>query len=266
MSLCVLCAAHGRQRPLDHGHCCPACTQRIRDHLDHIPQLAADAAAWIDRKSGTTTGTIAYGSRPPINLDAVSPELELIELNPGDPSSAVTILDALEMWERAIREDRGLAPYGIASAHRTAQGQPTLIGIITFLREQIDWCVTEPTFGLEEYADHLRRSVQALRRWDSTLDNRGTPAICPTLLDDGTECGGRLRYVTLDEHVTCRRCGTSRDAMTLIAVSLADGRAVWVDAENAARIMRVSESTIRRRAAAGQITARGGLYRVALGA
>lgn len=266
MTMCILCANRGRERQLDTGHCCPACTQRIRDHLTDILRLAVDAAAWIDRKSGTTVGSLAYGSRPPINLDAIDPEATLIDLNPGDPSSAVTILAALEMWERAIREDRGMAPYGIASSHRTALGQTTLFGVVEFLQGQVDWCVTEPTFGLEEYADHLRRSVQALRRWDAQLDNRGTPAICPTILDDGTECGGRLRYVTLDEQVTCRRCGTTRDAMTLIAVSLADGRSVWVDAENAARILRVSESTVRRRAAAGQIPARGGLYRVALGA
>ena len=30
----------------------------------------------------------------------------MLELNAGDPTSAVTILEALEMWERLVREER----------------------------------------------------------------------------------------------------------------------------------------------------------------
>ena len=258
-SQCVTCAARGRTTRLEVGHVCPVCIQRLTDALRALPQYAEMAALNLIPRAGTGSNAPSYESKSPINCDAIGPELALIELNAGDESSRVCILDCLEMWERAIREDRNLVPFGPASAHRTAQGQSTLVGVVGFLLAQIEWITTEPTFGLEEFADHVHRAARIMRRWDMDAEPVGTMVKCPTILEQG-ECGYRLYYSQSDEHVTCRRCGAARDVSTLIVVAMSDGRAVWTDSENAARWLGVSESTLRRMAAKGQVERRRGQY------
>ena len=257
--VCVLCANRNRRVSLHTGHVCSSCVDRLLVSLRAIPELAEAAATMIEPKTGTGSSAPSWESKPPINCDSIEPYLALIELNVGDPSSRVPILEMCEMWERAIREDRDLVPYGPASAHRTAQGQSTLVGVIGFLIGQLDWITTEPTFGLEEFADHIHRAHRIMRRWDMDRDDVGTMVRCPTITEQG-ECGYRLYYHETDEHVTCRRCGASRDVSTLIAVAMSDGRAVWTDPENAARWLGVSESTLRRMAAKGKIERRRGQY------
>jgi len=84
---------------------------------------------------------------------------------------------------------------------------------------------------------------------------------CPTVHDDGSECGYRLRYSDPDEVVTCRRCGSTRDAMTLVAVALADGEAaIWVDPEAAARESGVSQVTLKKWARRGLLHVSHGMY------
>ena len=119
---CILCARRGREFELESGHVCRACAVRIDDQLGHIVRLCVDAAASIVPSGGSTVpGTSVAGSRPPINLDAVQPELTIVRLEPTDPSSEVTILECLESLERMIREERGFVPYGPASLARNTR-------------------------------------------------------------------------------------------------------------------------------------------------
>lgn len=267
---CVLCAARkpAKQTALEHGHCCPACATWLERALADIGLYAAEAAAFIARTgSGTTSGPATFGSRPPINVDAIDPELALVELNQGDPSSAVPILEALEMWERAIREDRGFGPYGPASALRLAEaGQATvtactLTGVLRFLTGQIDWIVTEETFGLEEFADHVRRSVAVLRRWSSQETQIGTRIACPTVADDGSSCGAPIRVSTDGDPVLCRRCGRTWSIEWLIQVAGKDADG-WADLEAVVRLSGLHERTIRKWATAGKVRKRGLLYSI----
>ena len=265
---CVLCAARRppRATELEHGHCCAACADWLARALTDIGHYAAEAAAFIPRTgSGTTSGPATFGSRPPINVEAIDPELALVELNQGDPSSAVPILDALEMWERAIREDRGFGPYGPASAHRlTEAGQATvtactLTGVLRFLTGQLEWITTDDGFGLVEFSDHVRRSVAVLRRWSSQETQIGTRIACPTTDDDGHTCGAPIRVSTDGDPVLCRRCGRSWSVEWLIQVAGKDADG-WADLEAVVRLSGLHERTIRKWATAGKVRKRGLLY------
>ena len=60
--------------------------------------------------------------------------------------------------------------------------------------------------------------------------------------------------------MTCRRCRVTRDATTLAAVALSDGREVWLDPEAAANWLGISEPTLRRMARRGQLSRSHGRY------
>ena len=269
---CVLCAARNRKTRLENGHVCVECAGWLMRSVADIARLCADAAAYITPGSTTGGGSGAFGSKPPVCVDALDPELTMVELNHGDPSSAVTILECLEMWERAVREDRQMAPYGPASHRRafrimgagdgTNQTSVTLTGVVDFLGSQVPWMIDTPDFAVDEFADQIRRCVRALSRWDPTREDVGTMVKCPTMTEDG-DCGYRLYYKEQDEHVTCRRCGATRDVSTLIAVAMSDGRPVWVDPEAAARHYGVSESQLRKWARRGSIESNHGRYLLA---
>lgn len=257
---CVLCAARGKATKVETGHCCVGCAGWLATAIADIARLAADAAAWVAPASSSGGGSRPVpGSRPPCNVDSLDPELTLT----GPPPSP-TVLEVLESWERMVRDMRGLAPYGPASAARLADGlyagtSATLVGCVDFLGRSVPWVTTAEDFPLEDFADEMRACVRVLRRWDVDREDMGTMVKCPTLNDDG-ECGYRLYYRDWDEHVTCRRCGVTRDASTLVAVAMSDGRDVWLDPEAASQWLGVSEVTLRRMARRGDIERAHGRY------
>lgn len=259
---CTLCTARGKTRTTEHGHTCTECTHWLRTTLSDILHLACDAAAWIAPTRGATTiGAPTFGSRSPINLDAVDPELALIELAPGDASSAVPILDMLEMWERSIREDRRLTPYGPASSQRTNNGVSTLTGVLEFLKNNVDWVSTDPHFDIVTYADHLRRATRLLRRWDTNRD----PSVsryrmpCPTLTGD-SECGNTL-LIASGEEVYCRSCGRMWQSTHLLAVAGHDVD-IWLDSEAISEYLGIPTRTIQHWGKTGKVQRRGMLYRL----
>ena len=128
-----------------------------------------------------------------------------------------------------------------------------LIGCTAFLGRQVPWMTTTPDFPLEDFADEMRACVRVLRRFDLDAEDLGTMVRCPTLHEDEGECGARLHYRDWDEHVTCRRCGVTRDASTLVAVAMSDGRDVWLDPEAAAHHTGVELSTLRSWARTGKV-------------
>lgn len=266
--VCILCASSPRPRktPLDAGHCCAGCVQHLRLQLQAIVQLTLDAFMQLEPGKTGQTGSHAYGSRPPLNVDALDPELAPIELNRGDATSAVPILEMLEMWERIVREERHLTPYGIASDARCALHRrghndtgATLTGVVSFLTAHLDWITTTADFPLEDFADHVRRAFIALRRWDTTRQSGGTRIPCPTLTEYG-ECRYPL-VIRGTSEVDCKRCGRTWPVDRLILVAGQDVDA-WVDAEALAHIAGVTERTIRNWSAAGKVARKGQLYRL----
>lgn len=267
--LCLLCDDRGRTTPTTTGRTCDPCKTWLTRTITDIGHHANEAAAWIEPRPGTGNhGAIAYGSRPPINVDAIDPELALLELNPGDPTSAVPILDALEMWEREIRELQHLTPYGPASHYRTLRmgGRLddtgwTLTACLRFLAAQVDWMTSCDDFDLLGFADHARRAAATLRRWSDDDRQVGTRIACPTMLEDGSSCERSLRVSSDGEPVVCRGCGTSWSIDWLIRVAGEDADG-WADMEAVVRLSGLHESTIRRWARNGKVRKRGLLYSV----
>ena len=268
--VCVLCAGRGRKQRLENGHVCTKCAAWLMRSVAEIARLCADAALSLEPGSTSGGGSGAFGSKPPLRIDALDPELTMLELNAGDPTSAVTILEALEMWERLVREERGMAPYGPASAHRAARimgagnsahtTSVTLTGVVGFLGSAVPWMIDAPDWPIDEFADHIRRSVMLLGRWDVTRQASGYAVPCPTLTDSG-ECGYMLRYWDASEAVTCRRCHATRSASQLVTVVLSgEDRDIWVDPEAAAAHYGVSERELRRWAAKGHVKRSHGRY------
>lgn len=256
---CVLCAMHERTTRLKHGHCCAACADRLLADVRRIGELAVLASA--EPKAGSGGMSVAYSSKPPINVAGVDPELTLI-MHPPSP----TVLDVLESWVRLVREERQMSPYGpwsgqAADAVPLTGSKATLVALVGFLAAQNEWIVGTPDFPLDDYRVEITSCVRALRRWDPTTSDPGTMVKCPTLTETG-ECGYRLHYHQMDEPVTCRRCGITRDASTLAAVAMSDGREVWVDPEAAAKWLGISERDLRRMAAKGDIVRSHGRYLV----
>jgi len=256
---CVLCAARDRHTRLRYGHCCAACADRLTADVRHILDLAAMASAEPVRNVGVTSGV--YGSRPPLNVAGLDPENTLV-----GPAPSPTVLDVLESWTRMVREDRQMAPYGPWSAAEGSRVQgaatdtaATLMALVGFLAAQTEWIVGTPDFPLEDYRSEISSCVRALRRWDSSSHRVGTMVPCPTMTDDG-ECGYRLHYEDLADSVQCRRCGVTRDAATLAAVAMSDGREVWLDPEAAAGWLGISEPTLRRMARRGDLVRSHGRY------
>jgi hypothetical protein len=265
--VCVLCT-----RSLDAGHVCQGCAQRIARDLDAILELTAEAFTQIARSSKPGAGRAVPSSRPPLVVEALDPELASVRLIPEDPSSDVPLLVLLEDWERIIREDRGLAPYGVASEARLAACGPlhgatwaqhtpvTLTGVIGFLKAHHDWVLAEPSFDIAEYARQVRLCRRAVARWDAEAHEPGWRVPCPTVTDDG-DCGQVLRVSRGAETVYCRACGREWEITRLLAVAGRDAD-VWVDIEAAAHLAGVHEQTIRKWVRRGHVAKRGQLVRI----
>lgn len=156
-------------------------------------------------------------------------------------------------------------PYGPASALRAQQHGAstavTLTGVVGFLRGQLDWATTDPSFGLEDFSAHIRACVRALGRYGMEDQPSSTVALCPTLTEAG-ECRYRLRYIDLHEQITCPRCKATRDATQLANIAMHSRDGIWLDAEAAATYLRISVRTLRRWHANGRIQRSRGRYRV----
>jgi hypothetical protein len=219
---CVLCARRNRTRELETGHVCPQCRNGLRVDLGQILDLVTIAATMPDpfaSRASSGGGRPHLASRPPLEVARIDPELILVRLDLADTSSTVPLLAMLESWERAVREDRGFAPYGIASSLRAPlsayqgrggqYGPPTLLeavialsvpplpapratlaSTLAFLVSQVDWMTTEPTFGIEEFAGQVHRAIGALRALDPSREHHdgwGIPCLADVdtgLLDD----------------------------------------------------------------------------------
>jgi len=117
LRVCVLCAQRGRATEVETGHCCAVCRVRLDDMLVAIVDLAAQAAAYIVPPSrGGSTGRSVPSSRPPIDVEAVEPELTLVRLQPDDETSDEPILWVLESWVRILMDEQEMGRYGPWSA------------------------------------------------------------------------------------------------------------------------------------------------------
>lgn len=263
---CAFCAKETRYRV---GRVCAPCFSRLRVWLLSLPQLAAEAGNRLEVTAvGRSSGRSVPGSRPPLNLDAIDPALALIELAPGDRSSAVPILEALESWERLVRAENELAPYGIATAlnRDPLSSTATLANVCRFLSVWLEWMAETDEVDVVDFHIHIKSARRVLLRWSwEHEDETRWRVTCPHVRGSGQECGSVLHFVGLeDDEVRCRGCGSRWSPARLLAVATsADAESVWVDAEAAAVAVGVDASTVRRWARAGRVRRQGQRYSLA---
>lgn len=260
---CVLCAARGRQTRLETGHVCAPCLTHIGDQLDDVLRLAA--LATVEPRTSTGSGSRSIpSSRPPINVDGVCPELTLVMV----ATEWTTVLAVLESWEVLIRDARRMPAYGPVSALRAIRARRgfndtsvTLTGVTGFLRASLPWWQARPDMPIEDFANEVRQCRRAMAHYDPDRQSPGYAAYCPT--DD---CGAKLHYQQADEEVTCRRCGTSRDVPTLVAVIISDPDRpdIWADVATASQHYGITERRLRQMAVEGKVQRKAGKYRIAL--
>ena len=282
--VCVVCVRHPhdededcgpscRHVQLDTGHLCPGCAKRLVRLLEQIPELAAGALGRAEPEARGSGGGGSTSAKAPVDLDAIDPPGLPVLLEPSDPSTEMTILEALEGWERVVREDRGLARLGPASLLRDAAAGDTerpspvtLLGCCSFLARQVAWMGTEPEFDVRGFAELLARIAAELYRWSPEAEDRsGWRVSCPTLREDGTECGHRM--VVRDVHreadrVWCRGCGRLWEPRRLVAVAGRDAD-VWGDGEAIVAWTGIPLRTVRRWARARQVRRWHGLFSLA---
>ena len=153
---CPACGKDSRHRV---GRLCTPCYSRLNVTLGSLPLLAGEAAGRLEPESRTAgvSGRSAPGSRPPVNVDALDPALALIELVQGDSSSRVTILEALESWERVVRAENKLAPYGVASSrHRDPLSTTATLGhVCRFLSVWLEWMSNDEHLDIADFRGHV---------------------------------------------------------------------------------------------------------------
>jgi len=254
--VCVLCAARERVRRLEVGHVCPECSAWLTATLSRIGDLVSMATTEQVASTGSSSGKPVFGSKPPLSVDGLDPWLVLVRTTDAPPWP--TLLEVVEAWERLIRCERELSPYGPASL---ARGGATVWGCLSFLGSSVEWITATADFPVDDFADEMRACLRAVRKWDVDQAARGFSVPCPTMTEDGTDCGYRLAFGDGDDVVTCRRCKVSRDVETLVAVGMSTkDHEMWVDPETVTARFGIPARTLRYMAATGKVQRNHGRY------
>lgn len=255
-SHCLQCAQRNRRQPATHGRLCQPCATTLDQQLAALVDLAAQAHLAIE-PTHVERGSHApaFESRPPINVDAVDPELAGIELWKGDPTSVVTILEMLEMWEIRIREDRRLAPYGPASLQRPG---PPLTSVVTFLRQHLSWMTSSDEFPVADFIDHVTRAFRILSRWNVDKEDPHWGLRCPNEVADGRQCGAWIRWEPGALSAECGQCGREWDVPWLMRLA----GDVWLDSDTISHLTGIPRRTIQHWGQRGKVLKRGLLYRL----
>jgi len=230
------------------GYACDGCRNRLRNRLGEIVELTALAETWAATTCGGEGARGKPGSRPPTDLGRL------------DDALGIDALAMLEGWERLVREDFDLVPYGVVTEAMGA----TLTRTVGFLLHHLDrLCDSWPP--VDEFAKEVRDIHGRLQRYDETVE-RGVMRIpCPAPHPDDNDeaCGYRLHVSPgdLGAHLTCRRCGESWNADRLLLVALSDPNLIlWMDPEVATLVTGIPLRTLQRWAQAESIDHKRGRF------
>ena len=247
MSQCTLCARHAhdigsecvkecRVREADLGQACTGCRDRIDRSLSESLKTYAQTEA--PGFPTVTFGTGGGSSTAPL---------------PGGTewmNYRARVLPLLGTWAHDWRERFDLA----------GPSDGSLSSVIGWLRAQLDRACREHP-ALAKFADAVR-DLEREGEHVAGIDRATGQRVCCPTLDEGTPCGARISIDVNqpDEATRCRRCGTEWTYARLRRISLDAAGETWLDPEAAARLVGISEPTLRRWARAGKIERAGGRY------
>ena len=236
MSICLTCDNDAAERQICHH-----CQTRMRYRLTDIVEFYAIAEDELS--PGASTGGAAGSER--------SIGVRVIALDFLAGHDVVAILDS---WERDWRET-----YGLADPKAGTDVQATLVQIVNFLLAWLERACTDHP-AIEEFAHELRHCWNTARSAARMTPASRVVVDCPTILEDGSNCTGRISLDDQDQ-TYCRQCHATRNLNQLLHITGTDSAApVWVDPEAAAKQARIPERTLRRWASRGWITRSHGRY------
>lgn len=247
---CVICT---RRSPREGWTCCEPCLGRIDDDLARIVELTRWAAHWLTPRTGSGEGGRSVpASKPPLDIASL------------DAAIGNDTLPLLESWERMIREDAKLSPYGPA----TAADRATVARSVAFLRSWLLWAAENPVWPLDVLASEVRDCRQRLEHLDPDHDKpvgERVPCPAPHPDADGRTCGYRL-VVDMSkpaDDVTCRRCRTTTTGGRIILAALSDPNVtVWAYPADINDALGIAEGTLRQWHRRGEIRRNGNRYDV----
>lgn len=242
---CLICARHNRKTTTT-GYACPTCTRQLHKTLTRITTLTDAAANWTPTPTTGGGNSNKPASRPPLDLTAL------------DDAWGHDTLPILEAWQRIIRNDYNLTPYGEATADQAV----TVATATRFLHQWVDELArTWPV--IDELALELDDLSRRLSRYDETRDPNGWRIACPGLTDELTNCGHHITiHGELNDNLTCPACHTTWTTTRLIRVATVTTKTTptWLDADTAATLTGWTTRHLRRLADQGKLTRTQGRY------
>ena len=236
MNTCLTC----RTDLEDEAYVCASCQTIMRNRLAQIVEYYAQAELELQPGSGT-------GARG--NERSLGVRIAALDFLAGHDVVAV-----LGSWERDWRET-----YGLADPKAGRDIQATLVQVVNFLLAWLPRACTDHP-AVDDFTRELHECWQKARSAARMAPSRRTVVDCPTILEDGSSCSGKISLDDQDQ-TYCRSCHTTRDLDQLLHITGTDSAApVWVDPEAAAKQARIPERTLRRWASRGWITRSHGRY------
>lgn len=246
---CVICA---KRPPADGWTVCQGCAGRLDGDLERIAELTRLAAGWLDPRTGTGSGVRSVpASRPPIDLASL------------DACIGHDVLPVLEAWQRLIREEAHLAPYGAATEARSV----TVGSSVQWLRSWLLWAFQRPDFPIDDLAREVADLRWSLERLDPDRDKPGLRIPCPSPHHDGDgrACGYRIVVDAqrMADDLPCPRCDTTWSGNRLVLVALNDpGVTIWAYPDVIADTLSIPPRTLRHWADKGWVARIGSRYDV----
>lgn len=197
---------------------CTACEARVSQQLAEIVRFAATAATMTEPgRTGDSSRSGTYGSRPPINVNALDYAerlgyVETVRLSDGTYRATYhNGLATLHEWERMIREERRLTPPALIP-YAGSQAKE-IRNVAAFLLAHLSWATAQ------SWADELAKEVSDIHR-AGMIVLRAVPArrariSCPG--DDpetGDICGATI-WLPDDLHDYVRQPGQPAPLRTL---------------------------------------------------
>ncbi|NUP37026.1 MAG: hypothetical protein HOY76_08405 [Streptomyces sp.] len=200
MTACTCC---GNALEAARRTTCRPCEDWIRDHLNEVEHLWQQLPANLERGRGAQGPRVSGGG----GAAAIPLAEDVLNLMVG----ADGVPARLARHDTAIRAARGLSPLG---ERGSTDGR--LAAAVGSLRRNLPWTVEH--HDTYELAVELRALVgEMLAAVGERSDTLALGTNCPVQLEDGTECGGGLRYNRVTRTIRCGACGARQDPLAWIA-------------------------------------------------
>jgi len=209
--------------------------------LREIPVLHTMASECLipgNGGNGSSSGERTIG----LNVDAL------------DFSVALDLLGTLESWQGLVIDEQELP----SKSGRKGSADYRVKAVCEFLQVHYEWLMKHEsaTDFIREVGEIHWRGLQATNQ----IPVKNTRVDCPSDMDDGTLCGGRiiLKSTDTNEQITCRQCSRVWTTEWLIKVAATSSKThMWVDIEVLVQHFHLTTSEVKKIARKHLVTTQG---------